>query len=231
MSDNTEEIQNFIQNILTSITTEETNNFLIPPYIPNNNRLLTSVPTRNSLLTSVPTRNSLLTSDLPTHLPTHLPTNHLPTNHLPTNHLLTHLPTHMPTHLPRLVNMENINMLRGIFQIMTTNLEDQIIEQVLQESFNDEQENRSFNKFRVLNIKKKNFDSKDDKMKEFSSCRICFNDYSENEEISELPCKHFFHNECIQEWGKRNPVCPFCEVEIPIVKNLMKEKENKLKTN
>jgi hypothetical protein len=119
----------------------------------------------------------------------------------------------------------NINILRNIFETMATSLEDQIIEQVLEESFNDDQENITFNNSRELNIEKTNFDSKDDKMKNFSSCRICFNDYSEREEISKLPCDHFFHTECIQEWGKRNPVCPLCEIEIPAVENLTKEKK------
>ena len=41
-------------------------------------------------------------------------------------------------------------------------------------------------------------------------CAICFCEYGPDDEVSPLPCKHYFHAECIQTWIKDNPTCPMC---------------------
>jgi hypothetical protein len=47
----------------------------------------------------------------------------------------------------------------------------------------------------------------------FDSCIICMVEYSENDEITTLPCddKHYFHPECIKGWLKKNNSCPLCK--------------------
>ncbi|XP_019077610.1 E3 ubiquitin-protein ligase At4g11680-like [Vitis vinifera] len=45
-------------------------------------------------------------------------------------------------------------------------------------------------------------------------CCICLEKYVDNDELRELPCGHFFHKECVDEWLKINARCPLCQSEI-----------------
>ena len=47
-------------------------------------------------------------------------------------------------------------------------------------------------------------------------CSICLLEYSENDEIIQLPCdeRHFFHSGCITEWLNKNNNCPLCKAPI-----------------
>ncbi|RVW77594.1 E3 ubiquitin-protein ligase [Vitis vinifera] len=45
-------------------------------------------------------------------------------------------------------------------------------------------------------------------------CCICLEKYIDNDELRELPCGHFFHKECVDEWLKINARCPLCQSEI-----------------
>ncbi|KAH1052711.1 hypothetical protein GLYMA_08G233400v4 [Glycine max] len=42
-------------------------------------------------------------------------------------------------------------------------------------------------------------------------CSICLCHFEANEEVSELPCKHYFHRGCLDKWfdNKHSP-CPLC---------------------
>ncbi|OIR59192.1 MAG: ubiquitin-protein ligase E3 [Amphiamblys sp. WSBS2006] len=43
------------------------------------------------------------------------------------------------------------------------------------------------------------------------TCHICLADYEEREKIRILPCKHFYHRECIDSWLRRHQkTCPLC---------------------
>ncbi|KAI9106199.1 hypothetical protein DFS34DRAFT_50562 [Phlyctochytrium arcticum] len=43
-----------------------------------------------------------------------------------------------------------------------------------------------------------------------ADCSICQDEYSEGEEVIELPCKHLFHEPCIKSWLTVNGTCPVC---------------------
>ncbi|GAA0149325.1 hypothetical protein LIER_08532 [Lithospermum erythrorhizon] len=45
-------------------------------------------------------------------------------------------------------------------------------------------------------------------------CCICLAKYSNNDELKELPCSHFFHKECVDKWLKINATCPLCKAEV-----------------
>ncbi|VAH15152.1 unnamed protein product [Triticum turgidum subsp. durum] len=45
-------------------------------------------------------------------------------------------------------------------------------------------------------------------------CCICLARYSNNDDLRELPCTHFFHKECVDKWLKINALCPLCKAEI-----------------
>lgn len=50
--------------------------------------------------------------------------------------------------------------------------------------------------------------------KETVECPICLSNFAEKDKIRELPCKHFFHMECIDEWYKKNSKCPLCRNDL-----------------
>ncbi|KAJ4828249.1 hypothetical protein Tsubulata_051260 [Turnera subulata] len=45
-------------------------------------------------------------------------------------------------------------------------------------------------------------------------CCICLAKYSNNDELRELPCSHFFHKDCVDKWLKINASCPLCKIEV-----------------
>ena len=115
------------------------------------------------------------------------------------------------------VHPRNIDLMRFFTNVLAEDLEEQIVRQVMRDSFAEDQEKRLIDVARELDIDKEKFDSNKESHKKFCSCRVCLEDYKEGEELGMLPCKHFFHYNCIQEWGKRKPNCPYCDVEIPTV--------------
>lgn len=43
-----------------------------------------------------------------------------------------------------------------------------------------------------------------------AECRVCLDEYVAGAEIVRLPCMHFAHTRCMEEWLLRCPVCPVC---------------------
>ena len=39
---------------------------------------------------------------------------------------------------------------------------------------------------------------------------ICMEEYKDQDEIRFLPCMHFYHQDCIDDWLPRNMTCPIC---------------------
>lgn len=66
---------------------------------------------------------------------------------------------------------------------------------------------------RELNIKRKKYKSKT-KIR----CMICFEYLKKKDIIGIIDCNHLFHIKCLQKWGKYNPICPLCKINLPILK-------------
>lgn len=46
-------------------------------------------------------------------------------------------------------------------------------------------------------------------------CNICLENYVEDDNLTVLPCKHFFHSDCIHDWLCNEKVnCPICRKDI-----------------
>ena len=47
-------------------------------------------------------------------------------------------------------------------------------------------------------------------------CGICFEDFVQGKDISELSCsgRHIFHTECLLRWVKVKTICPLCKEDI-----------------
>ncbi|XP_051142859.1 RING-H2 finger protein ATL57-like [Andrographis paniculata] len=52
------------------------------------------------------------------------------------------------------------------------------------------------------------------------SCSICIEDFEiklpSSAVISELPCEHYFHRDCIVKWLQRSNTCPLCRYKLPV---------------
>lgn len=47
-------------------------------------------------------------------------------------------------------------------------------------------------------------------------CAICVEDFTDGDGLRVLPCEHFFHRQCIDEWLiNHSAVCPLCKYEVP----------------
>jgi hypothetical protein len=46
------------------------------------------------------------------------------------------------------------------------------------------------------------------------TCPVCLNDMEVGQEARKLPCEHYFHKGCVDEWLKVNASCPTCRYAI-----------------
>lgn len=47
-------------------------------------------------------------------------------------------------------------------------------------------------------------------------CTVCRVEFEDMDEVAILPCKHYYHRECIGMWLKQKKVCPQCNKEITV---------------
>eukprot|EP01084_Bolivina_argentea_P012071 22631_1 len=70
--------------------------------------------------------------------------------------------------------------------------------------------NKTFNVARMMNRlpvhQINNFEGMQDK-----ECVICIQEYRMNDHVKTLPCFHFYHVACIDEWLINKPLCPVCK--------------------
>ncbi|KAL4490259.1 hypothetical protein ABPG72_004298 [Tetrahymena utriculariae] len=45
-------------------------------------------------------------------------------------------------------------------------------------------------------------------------CTICISEFENGEKLKQLPCKHIYHPECVDNWLKQEKKCPVCKGEI-----------------
>ena len=46
-------------------------------------------------------------------------------------------------------------------------------------------------------------------------CSVCKDEFNLKENIKKMPCKHFFHDNCIAPWLEQRNSCPTCRYELP----------------
>ena len=52
------------------------------------------------------------------------------------------------------------------------------------------------------------------KIKLYGECSICLEEMNSNTKITALNCAHIYHEKCVNEWLRKNRVCPICLFKI-----------------
>lgn len=113
-------------------------------------------------------------------------------------------------------------MLSTNFRRFIYSMNDDIIEEILNESLEEIQYQMNYGSFGqtygdeeeaeaeekkeelVFEVTQYNPESKT------KECSICLVDFEETDDVVELKCSHVFHQGCIVEWSDRKPECPNC---------------------
>ena len=46
------------------------------------------------------------------------------------------------------------------------------------------------------------------------NCPICLNSYKNGDRVRILPCMHYYHRACIDNWFKESTKCPICQYDL-----------------
>ncbi|KAK6931200.1 Zinc finger, RING-type [Dillenia turbinata] len=52
-------------------------------------------------------------------------------------------------------------------------------------------------------------------LEEGGSCTVCLKDFQDGDKVKVMPCLHYYHCECIENWLKISHYCPICRYEMP----------------
>lgn len=115
-------------------------------------------------------------------------------------------------HLPSQNTLQNTlqNNLQNTISNMINNIFDTILTDTIQTD-NDFEDvkvtltKEEFDKFETFNIQNEDIEKE---------CNICMDTYNLNDKVVKLPCKHFFHTDCIFNWLCNEKItCPICRMD------------------
>ncbi|GMJ04692.1 Misfolded Protein Sensing RING E3 ligase 1 [Hibiscus trionum] len=61
---------------------------------------------------------------------------------------------------------------------------------------------------------------------EYGECVVCLEEWKPGEVAKEMPCKHKFHDGCIEKWLAIHGTCPVCRYKMPVDEEEMGKKRD-----
>lgn len=62
----------------------------------------------------------------------------------------------------------------------------------------------------ITSLPKRRVTEKDQGVEGKAECSICMDEVPLGDEVTELPCHHWFHHECVKAWLSEHDTCPHC---------------------
>eukprot|EP00494_Astrolonche_serrata_P004990 UN05005 len=66
----------------------------------------------------------------------------------------------------------------------------------------------------INSLTTRRYDTAEVEEEEDNTCGICLETFEQNSQVRDLPCRHYFHNECIDPWLRIKRTCPKCRNDI-----------------
>ncbi|KAK7351117.1 hypothetical protein VNO77_10322 [Canavalia gladiata] len=108
-------------------------------------------------------------------------------------------------------NFRLVTLVLDIFvQKLYDELDDSIIDMIMME-FPEEVQMVPASNTAIESLTKVKLESS--AMKE--RCSICLTEFDKDMEVSLMPCKHVYHQECLIKWLKTSHMCPLCRCPLP----------------
>ena len=121
---------------------------------------------------------------------------------------------------PRIVRLTNPSnpLVQFVTSLINSEYENDEIENILNYILNNdnnrygsppaaESEIKKLDKYILTKDKLKNFGPE-------NTCSVCKEDFIIGNKMMDLPCKHYFHEECLMPWLKQHDSCPICRFEL-----------------
>ena len=121
---------------------------------------------------------------------------------------------------PRIVRLTNPNnpLVQFVTSLINSEYENDEIENILNYILNNDNNRYGSPPASQSEIKKLNkYTLTEDKLINFgneNTCSVCKEDFFIGNKMMDLPCNHYFHEECLMPWLNQHDSCPICRFEL-----------------
>ena len=136
-------------------------------------------------------------------------------------------------------NQENSPLIEFILNLINMEYENNEIENILNYIMNNDPNKYGSPPASKSEIEKLNkYILNEEKLKKFGNencCSVCKEEFIIGDNLIDLPCKHYFHKDCLIPWLEQHDSCPICRFELKTddidYENMKKEKLKRQQNN
>ena len=136
-------------------------------------------------------------------------------------------------------NQENSPLIEFILNLINMEYENNEIENILNYIMNNDPNKYGSPPASKSEIEKLNkYILNEEKLKKFGNencCSVCKEEFIIGDNLIDLPCKHYFHKDCLLPWLEQHDSCPICRFELKTddidYENMKKEKLKRQQNN